>query len=86
MTREEFGLWVKELRNECDMTQERLAQLLGYDHSQSVANIEAGRTPLPPTKYRQFIKVFDLDPDKFINVLLSMERIKLEKSIYSRTS
>ena len=82
MNREEFGKWVKQLRKECDMTQERLALMLGYDHSQSIANIESGRTPLPFVKYRDFIKIFDLDPEKFINVLLSMERSKIEKSIF----
>lgn len=86
MTREEFGAWVKDLRIECGYTQARLAKLLGFNNGQSIANIESGRVPLPKRNYRQFIKVFNLDPKKFIDVICKIYRKDLEEEIYHRTA
>lgn len=84
MTREEFGQWIKDIRNECDYTQHKLAQLLGFNNSQSIANIESGRTLLPKHCYKKFVDIFRLDQEKFISVIMEVKRKEVSDLVYGR--
>ena len=84
MTKEEFGQWIKELRNECDYTQERLSELLGFNCPQSIANIEAGRAALPKRCYKKFAELFRLDKEKFIDALIMLKRSEISSIIYGK--
>jgi len=84
MNKEDFGVWAKGLRNEAGFSQQKLADLLHIKHSQQVAGIESGTCLLPRRCYRQFIKLYSLDPDKFINILLMVEEAELKSVIFDR--
>ena len=84
MNKEEFGNWAKELRVGAAFSQQKLADLLHIKHSQQIAGIEAGTSLLPRRCYRQFIKLFSLNPDKFIKILLKLEEKELKLIIFKR--
>ena len=84
MDKEKFGVWAKELRTEAGFSQQKLADLLHIKHSQQIAGIEGGTSLLPKKCYRRFIKLFSLDPDKFIRVLLKLEKSELKSIIFDR--
>ena len=86
MTKIQFGTWVKDLRNECDYTQIKLANLLGFEHSQSIANIESGRTMLPKHCYKKFVDIFRLDAEQFLDAIVKVKRKELADIIYGRVS
>ena len=84
MDKEEFGVWAKELRVNAGFSQQKLADLLHVKHSQQIAGIECGTCLLPKKCYRQFIKLFSLDPKKFIKMLLKLEESELKSIIFDR--
>jgi len=84
MDREQFGLWAKDLRVDAGFSQQKLADLLHIKHSQQIAGIEGGTCLLPKKCYRQFIKLFSLDPKRFIKILLKLEEQDLKSIIFDR--
>ena len=56
------GQIIKQLREERDMTQEQLAEKMGYSHKSSINKIETGKSDLPQSKLVEFAKVFGVSP------------------------
>ncbi len=56
------GQIIKKLREERDMTQETLAELMGYSHKSSINKIEMGKSDLPQSKLVAFAKIFGVSP------------------------
>lgn len=56
------GQIIKMLREERGMTQETLAELMGYSHKSSINKIEMGKSDLPQSKIIAFAKIFDVTP------------------------
>lgn len=56
------GQIIKMLREERGMTQETLAELMGYSHKSSINKIEMGKSDLPQSKIVAFAKIFDVTP------------------------
>lgn len=63
------GQIIKQLREEKGMTQEELAELMGYSHKSSINKIELGKADLPQSKLVAFAKIFNVNPC----LLLGME-------------
>lgn len=60
------GQIIKLLREERGMTQEQLAELMGYSHKSSINKIELGKADLPQSKIVAFAKVFGVTPCEII--------------------
>ncbi len=56
------GQIIKQLREDKGMTQEELAELMGYSHKSSINKIELGKADLPQSKLVAFAKIFDVNP------------------------
>ena len=54
--RKSFGRWLCACRKQARMTQSELAQVLGYDSSQLISNIERGVSLLPSKRIPEFAK------------------------------
>lgn len=52
------------------VTDEQIAEELGYEDVRTVASIKISRMPLPISKVRAFAKVLDLDPGQVLTELL----------------
>jgi len=83
MTQQEFGEWFKQLRVDSGMIQKQMANILSLNTSQYISQIENGDTKLPKHAYDTLIKHFRLDRSKFIEMLVAIERDRIEK-IFSR--
>lgn len=57
---------IKNLREEKDMSQTRLAELTGYTNRSSITKIEKGEVDLPLSKVEQFAKVFGREPGELV--------------------
>ena len=56
------GQIIKQLREQKGMTQEKLAELMGYSHKSSINKIEMGKADLPQSKLVEFAKIFGVSP------------------------
>lgn len=53
---------IKELRIKKNLTQQRLAELAGYNDRSSIAKIESGYVDIPQSKLEIFAKILDCTP------------------------
>ena len=56
------GQIIKMLREERGMTQETLAELMGYSHKSSINKIEMGKADLPQSKLIEFARILGVTP------------------------
>ncbi len=56
------GQIIKMMREERGMTQETLAELMGYSHKSSINKIELGKADLPQSKIVAFARIFNVSP------------------------
>lgn len=56
------GQIIRMLREERGMTQETLAELMGYSHKSSINKIEMGKADLPQSKLIAFAKILGVTP------------------------
>lgn len=53
---------IKRFRTERNLSQQELADMLGYKNSSVISKIEAGHQNLPLSKIRQFAEVLGVNP------------------------
>lgn len=58
----QIGLKIKNLRENKEMSQSKLAELVGYKDKTAIAKIEAGKVDLPQSKIIAFSKALDITP------------------------
>ncbi len=56
------GQIIKMMREQRNMTQEYLAEKMGYSHKSSINKIEMGKADLPQSKILAFAKIFGVSP------------------------
>lgn len=56
------GQIIKHLREEKGITQEHLAEMMGYSHKSSINKIEMNKADLPQSKLIKLAKIFDVSP------------------------
>lgn len=57
---------IKDLREERDISQSKLAELTGYTNRSSITKIEKGEVDLSLSKIEQFAKVFGKEPGELV--------------------
>lgn len=57
---------IKNLREEKDISQTKLAELTGYTNRSSITKIEKGEIDLSLSKIEQFAKVFGKEPEELV--------------------
>jgi transcriptional regulator with XRE-family HTH domain len=62
------GQIIKTLREQRGMTQEQVAELMGYSHKSSINKIELGKSDLPQSKLVAFAKIFNVTPCELLGV------------------
>lgn len=50
------------------MTQEQVAELMGYSHKSSINKIELGKSDLPQSKLVAFAKIFNVSPCELLGL------------------
>lgn len=64
------GRWLKQKREERNLSQRQLADLLGFEYYTFVSQLETGRGRIPPERYVDWAKALDMDPRDFVYVLM----------------
>ena len=57
-----IGLKIKKLRENMELSQSQLAEMVGYKDKTSIAKIEAGKVDLPQSKILAFSKALSVTP------------------------
>jgi transcriptional regulator with XRE-family HTH domain len=65
------GIWLRELRERCGLSQRDLARLVGADYYTFISQLETGRGRVPPDRYRIWAESLKIDPKVFVRQLLS---------------
>lgn len=60
--KKEIGGKIKEKREEMNLSQEQLAEILGYKSKTSIHKVEQGMTDLPQSKIIEFAKALNTSP------------------------
>jgi transcriptional regulator with XRE-family HTH domain len=63
-----LGKRLSELRKQKGLTQQELADIVGYSSFQSISNIEHGKQPIKKDMAKQFANVFNADENYFLDI------------------
>lgn len=79
-----FGRYLREKRREAGLSQQNVANALGYSSPQFISNLERGTCPVPLNRIRQFIDLYKIDQDEFVSKFLNEQEIMLRQYIQTR--
>jgi transcriptional regulator with XRE-family HTH domain len=68
--RKKAGRWLKQRREERDLSQRQLAEILGLEYYTFVSQLETGRGRIPPERYRDWAEALGLPPKDFVLELM----------------
>lgn len=72
-----FGVYLREKRKEAGLSQQNVAQALGYSSPQFISNLERGTCPVPLNRIRQFVGLYKIDEDEFVTRFLHEQEVIL---------
>lgn len=64
--RKEAGKWLRELREQRNLSQRQLAHLVGVEYYTFISQLETGRGRIPPDKYRIWAAALEISPRDFV--------------------
>jgi transcriptional regulator with XRE-family HTH domain len=82
--RKKAGEWLRELRNEQELTQLELSKLVGYEYYSAIAQIESGSGTLPSSKYATYARALGVEPKDFVEGLLAFYDPPLHDILFGR--
>lgn len=68
--RRSAGKWLKEKREERNLSQRQLAKALGLEYYTFVSQLETGRGRIPPDRYEDWAQALGLPPKEFVFTLM----------------
>lgn len=74
-----IATYLKEKRVSSGLSQARVGELLGYSSPQFVSNWERGKCSPPTKSLNKLIKIYDIDAEEFIQLVLDEEEGALRK-------
>ncbi|MDE5764507.1 MAG: helix-turn-helix domain-containing protein [Ruminococcus sp.] len=72
----DIGTLIRTRREELGMTQDELAEKIGYKSRSSINKIEKGGNDLPRSKITAFAKALDISPSLFIDESVKTENVE----------
>lgn len=70
MLRREAGRWLKQRREDCNLSQRQLADRLGLDYYTFVSQLETGRGRIPTERYHDWAEALNIAPRDFVLALM----------------
>lgn len=70
LLRRQAGHWLKQKREERNLSQRQLADLLGLDYYTFISQLETGRGRIPPERYADWARSLGMEPHDFVYVLM----------------
>lgn len=81
MSYSRIGDLLREARIRTQLTQRRVAALVGYSSAQHVCNFESGSCIPPVEKLRHLVRVLNIDAVCFVEVVMEVEKEILLRKI-----
>ena len=69
--RSQAGRWLRELRENCGLSQRQLAAKIGAEYYTFISQLETGRGRIPPDRYLTWAAALEVDPQEFVRTLMS---------------
>ena len=76
-----IGQFLKQHRVKAGLTQSDVAQRLGYTSPQFISNIERGLCSAPVKHLKDFAKMYNLDSEELIGLLLTEHETMLRSAL-----
>ncbi len=73
--------YLKEKRLSANLSQAAVGEKLGFSSPQFVSNWERGKCSPPRKSFSKLVKLYKLDVEEFIQLLLSEEEAALRKTL-----
>ena len=70
LLRKQAGRWLRELRENCGLSQRQLAAKVGAKYYTSISQLEAGRGRIPPDRYLVWAAALNVEPQEFVRTLM----------------
>jgi len=70
LLRRQAGRWLKQKREEQNLSQRQLADLLGLEYYTFISQLETGRGRIPPERYVDWARALGMEPRDFVYVLM----------------
>jgi hypothetical protein len=64
------GLWLRDLRLKCALSQRDMAKLVGAEYYTFISQLETGRGRVPPDRYRVWAAALNIDVKIFVTELM----------------
>lgn len=77
-------MYIKNSRHKAGLTQSEVAHLLGYSTPQFVSNWERGYASVPLSTLRKLFKIYKMNLDHLLDLILKSERQELERKLIKR--
>jgi transcriptional regulator with XRE-family HTH domain len=81
-----LGSYFKRKREENGLTQLEVSRALGYTSSQYISNFERGLCTPPMKKLKQLVKLFRLDENEVLRMLVEQYEEYMRKTLGMRKS
>ena len=75
------GRYLREQRVKSSLTQSQVAESLGYTSPQFISNIERGLCSAPAKHLRGFLKLYHIELDELVSVILKQEEENLRRAL-----
>jgi len=69
--RNQAGRWLRELRENCGLSQRQLAAKVGAEYYTFISQLETGRGRIPPDRYLVWATALEVDPQEFVRTLMA---------------
>lgn len=79
-----IGNFLREKRQQRELTQGEVAKPLGFLSAQFISNIERGLALPPLNCLRKMIELYDIEEDEIIDLLVEEERKYIRSVIYGK--
>lgn len=80
-----LGRYLKQKRIEAGFTQVDVANRLGYSTAQFISNFERGLCAPPIKNLRVLIKLYGLDPEEVLGLIMDEQESSLRKALLTGT-
>lgn len=79
--RKKLGTYLKEVREQAEMTQADVSAKLGYTSPQFISNIERGISVAPLKTLARMVTLYKVNPETVVKIILESQRKLLREKL-----
>lgn len=79
--RKKLGQFLKDVREEANLTQADVSQKLGYTSPQFISNIERGISVAPLKTLARMVQLYKASPETVVKIILESQRKLLREKL-----